>query len=576
MQTDRVRRRLICSLLLICVAGYTTAYRTATTAGQPIRSDGFSYYVYLPSWFIYGDASLDSVARDCCGGAFPEFTAIIRWPGTGQWVNAHPIGVAVMQAPFFLIAHALTHWTNLSPDGFSLYYQHAVGLAGLFWVVAGLWVLHAVLSRHFTAGVAAATVVAILFGTNLFDFSTFDSSYSHPYSFFLIASLLSLTERWYDRGDAATSVLLGFVSGLIVLVRHTNVLFLLIVPLYAMGAAGLRPAVRLFRRRAQHVALAVLSAAMVVAPQLALYRQATGRWIVSSYGSLGFTFTSPHLFGVLFGVSKGLFFWSPLLLLACIGFAMLRGAARRFLLPCVVVLGANTYLIASWWDWQFGASFGHRGFTDSLALFALGLASLFAWATHGPLRLRVTAAFVVLLMALSTFQMLQVPVRCASDERHNVAAVSRALPSRAMTRRRAVQLLGLVACVAVVLAALRDPAWLLSTEHGFRPWERDVVSGVRYRWIGGHASFFVPAAAASFALPLRTTFGSGDAPVTISLSVDGRLADRVILTDEAWRPVSIRVTGTTSRRSRRIDLQADRTRGGNRSVQVGELELNAR
>ena len=88
--------------------------RAPAAPATPIRSDGYSYYVYLPAWFIYGDSSLSAVARDCCGGEFPAFTAIIRWPGTRRWVNAHPIGVAVLQAPFFLVAHALTKWSNLS------------------------------------------------------------------------------------------------------------------------------------------------------------------------------------------------------------------------------------------------------------------------------------------------------------------------------------------------------------------------------------------------------------------------------------------------------------------------------
>jgi hypothetical protein len=91
--------------------------------------------VYLPSWFLFHDSTLSAVAQDCCGGVYPPYTAIIRWPTTRQWVNAHPIGVAVMQAPMFAAAHALTRWTNLSPDGFTLYYQHGAGLSGLLWIV---------------------------------------------------------------------------------------------------------------------------------------------------------------------------------------------------------------------------------------------------------------------------------------------------------------------------------------------------------------------------------------------------------------------------------------------------------
>lgn len=43
-----------------------------------------------------------------------------------------------------------------------------------------------------------------------------------------------------------------------------------------------------------------------------LYHYAT---FDSSYGTFGFDFASPRIAGVLFSVQKGLFFWSPLLLL---------------------------------------------------------------------------------------------------------------------------------------------------------------------------------------------------------------------------------------------------------------------
>ena len=210
-------------LTLLCLTGYVFVYSTGR-ASEPIRSDGFSYYVYLPSWWLFHDPTLAAVARDCCGGTYPDFTAIIRWPGTRRWVNAHPIGVALMQAPFFLVADALSWWTNLSRDGFTLYYQHAVGIAGLAWTMAGLWVLAGVLARHFSRGVTTATLVALLFGTNLYHYATYDSFYSHSSSFFLVAALIDLTERWHGSPTRRRTLLLGAVAGLIVLVRHTNIL----------------------------------------------------------------------------------------------------------------------------------------------------------------------------------------------------------------------------------------------------------------------------------------------------------------------------------------------------------------
>jgi hypothetical protein len=398
---------VVAASAVLCLAGYVYVYAT-DRADPPIRSDGFSYYVYLPSWFIYHDPTLRRVADDCCGGQFPEFTAIIRWPGTRRWVNAHPIGVAVLQAPFFVIADVLSWWSNLSRDGFTLYYQHAAGVAGVFWTVAGLWVLGALLRRHFGDGVTALTLFALLFGTNLYHYATFDSSYSHGYSFFLVSAFLTLTDLWHHSPTRRRAALIGVVSGLIVLTRHTNALVLLLFPLYGVRdrASGIS-AVQRLHARWRDVAVIVITGLVVIAPQLALYYQATGRMLVSSYGDLGFNWGTPRLFGVLFSVQKGLFFWSPLLLLATAGLFLVRNRLREFLPAAVLVLAANTYVIASWWDWQFGGSYGHRGFVDMLPIFALGLAALFESTARRPVLRGAVAVLVMLLSALSVVQMLQ-------------------------------------------------------------------------------------------------------------------------------------------------------------------------
>jgi hypothetical protein len=384
---------------------------TTGRADRPIRSDGFSYYVYLPSWFLFHDTTLAAVAKDCCGGVYPASTAIVRWPTTRRWVNAHPIGVAVMQAPLFAAAHGLTRWTNLSPDGFTLYYQHAVGVSGLLWVVAGMAVLSCTLRRHFSDGVTAATLTTILLGTNLYHYATFDSSYSHPYSFFLFAALLELIERWYERPRQAVSLLLGIVAGLIVLTRHTNAVVLVFFPLYNVNSlAGLRERLRIMTRERRLIATMAAVGVIVVLPQVLIYYQATGRMFVSSYGDLGFNFGSPRLIGVLFSVQKGLFFWCPVLLTSGAGFVWLmrsNHSARAFVVPAILFLAVDTYIIASWWDWQFGGSFGHRGFVDTLPIFAIGTAGCFtSLASHRQLQSFVTVV-IVLAVALNLFQMLQ-------------------------------------------------------------------------------------------------------------------------------------------------------------------------
>jgi hypothetical protein len=134
------------------------------------------------------------------------------------------------------------------------------------------------------------------------------------------------------------------------------------------------------------------------------------------------------------------------------------------------------------------------------------------------------------------------------------------------------------AIVAVVLAAvtaayLRDPAWLLSTTSGIRGWETD-ERGIKMRWMGGHASFFVPADARSLEIPLRTAFDRPDDwPVSVSVSIDDRPADQLVLADGRWHRIVLVMPPRGTRKVRRIDVRADRTRDDNRGAALGEIQV---
>lgn len=390
-------------ILLVFCAGLVAqveVYRRGL-ADQPIRSDGISYHVYLPSVVLHGSPRLWATADEQFGGAYSEYTGILRWPNTSWWLNPHPIGVAVLMLPFFLIAHALTLWSNLPPDGFSLYYQVAASLSGLCYGTAGLAILARVLQRHVTGGVVLATMATITFGTNYFHYLTLDATFSHAYGFFLVASLLWVTERWWSSPTRATTLQLGLVVGALFLVRHSHLLLLLIPALY-------RPS-ELWARRTS-IAGAGLVALVVAFPQLAVYKAVTDSWIVSPYSLLPATMSlgSPEIVGVLFWLPKGLFFWSPVLLLCIAGLFLLRGSLRSFLGPTLAVFVALTWLVGSWYDWQFGGSYGHRGFTDILPLLSLPMAAALHRLTtvRPPLRWAGTG-LVAACVALSLFQMLQ-------------------------------------------------------------------------------------------------------------------------------------------------------------------------
>jgi hypothetical protein len=95
-----------------------------------------------------------------------------------------------------------------------------------------------------------------------------------------------------------------------------------------------------------------------------------------------------------------------------------------------------------------------------------------------------------------------------------------------------------------------------------------------FRWTTGHASFFVPADAVRVGIPLSGGSDSpGNAPVTTTITIDDRPAERLELTDGTWRTIVLRLPPPGGRRSRRIDLRVDRTQPGERGVRVGEIRI---
>jgi hypothetical protein len=244
----------------------------------------------------------------------------------------------------------------------------------------------------------------------LFHYGTADATFSHVFAFFTIAALLDRTEEWWAAPTIRHAIELGAVSALVVLVRHTNGLFLLVIPAYGvLGPRDLRAMTRRLWDRRTSIAVIIGTFALVIFPQLLLYKAATTHWIVNSYTGLGLgiNFTSPHILQVLFSTQKGLFFWSPALLLAVAGFATPVGIARHIRTPAVAALAINTYLISAFSDWQLAASYGHRGFTDGLAIFAVFIASCFAWTADRPSIRSGIAVFTALAVILSTVQMVQ-------------------------------------------------------------------------------------------------------------------------------------------------------------------------
>jgi hypothetical protein len=146
-----------------------------------------------------------------------------------------------------------------------------------------------------------------------------------------------------------------------------------------------------------------------------------------------------------------------------------------------------------------------------------------------------------------------------------------------MPPRTRARLALLAAAVIGAVIYLRDPAWLIRVDSGLFGWELNRARQ-RFRWMAGHASFFVPADARSVTIPLHALFATDDRrPFIIRVDLNGRPATQVVLPDEQWATVRVPIVlpSNWSRRVARIDLVANRTwASGEISVQVGEIGID--
>lgn len=358
---------------------------------EAIKSDGFGNYIYLPNLVI--DGSLDqapALARylDVSPEQLPaELNGVYERTETGSYLSKYPFGVALLQMPFFLLAHLLAlllPGQAFAETGFSFVYQLASQVSALVFYTLAIVATYKLLVKRFSWQVTLFTLSLLFLGSNVIHYATYDSSFSHMYSWALISWLLVVVDRRKFHESWRDWLVIALLVGLIALVRNTNLVVALIP-----GVVLLREAIQRWKSNPASTKIiwlnflkralaAIIVSGLVLLPLLLYWRITAGSFLINSYDQEGFDFLRPEFSSVMFSVYNGLFFWHPLLLLSIPGFFI--AFRKRDSLTCLgaLVLLATLYIISSWWAWWFGFSFGHRGFTDYYAIFALGWGYFFS------------------------------------------------------------------------------------------------------------------------------------------------------------------------------------------------------
>jgi hypothetical protein len=331
-----------------------------------IFSDKAGYQVYLPSLFYYnfdGNAMPDSIDHKTGHGFVID---------NGRIISKYPIGVSCLHLPFFSLAMLLESNSD-QEKGYSVIQHKALDWSTSFYVALGLLLLFIVLTRYENLDPLRVFVglSLLLCCSNLLYYSTRDAGMSHGYSFFLFSVLLYVLYSIKYNEKSWLFFIIPIVLSLIFLVRHINIVFVVIPILFFVHRLKLN-VLRLSKGKSVAILLGLIIAIGLVVLQLFYNNYAFGSFTLDSYKSESFTnLYNLDVAFLLIAPDTGLFIYSPVYLAILI--YTISTHRLQLIEKIILVLGFGLIGVVymAWSSPGLGCAVGHRGYTEHLAYFAL-------------------------------------------------------------------------------------------------------------------------------------------------------------------------------------------------------------
>ncbi len=337
-----------------------------------IYSDVQEYYTYLPAFFIYHDLTAKTVPSEY----FKYF-----WLGkspNGKKVFRFTMGLSFLYAPFFFMAQLYAQFSGGNISGFSSPYQFSLLMSSFTFLLIGLIFLRKILLLYYKKYIVAITLIAIVFGTNLLLYSSVRAPMAHTYNFALFSMFIYFTIKWFRTPYYRYALAIGLLTGLISLIRPSNIIIVLFFIFYqTVSWKSFTAHISVFAKQYKQFLVTVFAAFLVWVPQLIYWKIYTGSFLFYSYGKEGFFFNNPQIINILFSYRNGWLLYSPLMIIALTGIVVLYFKRKDFFFPVLIFTLLNIYILSSWWCWWF-VGFGNRAFIDSYAILAIPFAEITA------------------------------------------------------------------------------------------------------------------------------------------------------------------------------------------------------
>ena len=400
------------------------------------RVDGRAYFAQVRSFVIDLDADFTNENEEfAVQGSADHFAS----------------GAPILWTPFFLAAHWWLALLNLlggeyARDGYFNPYQRAVGLGTIVYGVIALVLIRRLASRYFSERVATISTVALCLGSFVGWYLSVDVSYAHGVSMFTTALFVyywDSTRKGTGGASAAAAqpargqrtprewIVLGGLVGLMSMARWQNVLFAIIPAgesLLLYAGAWRRDRQAGHERRHASVrelllkhALFAVAAIAAFFPQMIVWKIHRGSWFDIPDEVHPIRWGAPDFTRELFSSDRGLFSWTPVVLLGVLGLFVFARHHKLFGALLLAAFVAQVYISST--ILSVGHGPGARKFTNCAVIFCIGLAALIDWLRRRPLVApTVVLATLVVVNVFFNFEM-----RTTDLEQHNAVPTLRLL-----------------------------------------------------------------------------------------------------------------------------------------------------
>ncbi|MFN5829939.1 MAG: hypothetical protein ACK46R_04230 [Bacteroidota bacterium] len=368
-------------LVLLFTACLLAALKYIFPEHHVLSWDVFGYYLYLPAKFIYHDPYLlhQEWLNEIVGKY--ESTATLyqinQYPETGNWIIKYSMGMSILYAPFFFVAHWLAPILGYQQDGFSAIYSACIEAGMFLFSIIGLYYFLKLLYQFTEKKIALITFLLVVFATNYVQLSVQYSLLTHVPLFSLYAILIYHTIKWHESFSVKLLYIISICCGLITLIRPNEIVCVFIPMLWRINQAGhFMRVIQVFKKLPIASIGALVLFMFPFFMQMYYWKCGTGSWLYYSYQNPGegFDFLSPYTYQFLFSFRKGWLIYTPLAIAAIISLIEVYKKQRYLFLSIVVTIVVSVYIVSSWSCWWYaGGSYSQRAILSVYPLLGISL-----------------------------------------------------------------------------------------------------------------------------------------------------------------------------------------------------------